>query len=81
MEQCYVAFMCYSCRRPLYTYLLELVFFLTCLLAFLFNSLLATWLDYQEAFDSVPHKWLIKALELAKVPEKIITVIKALMKK
>ena len=73
--------MCYSCRRPLYTYLLELVFFLTCLLAFLFNSLLATWLDYQEAFDSVPHKWLIKALELAKVPEKIITVIKALMKK
>ena len=81
MEQCYVAFMYYSCRRPLYTYLLELVFFLTCLLAFLFNSLLATWLDYQEAFDSVPHKWLIKALELAKVPEKIITVIKALMKK
>ena len=36
---------------------------------------------YQKAFDSVPHKWLIKALELAKVPERIITAIKTLMKK
>ena len=39
------------------------------------------WLDYQEAFDSVPHKWLITALELAKVPKKIITAIKILMQK
>ena len=39
------------------------------------------WLDYQKAFDSVPHKWLIKVLELAKVPERIITTIKTLMKK
>ena len=39
------------------------------------------WLDYQRAFDSVPHKWLIKAPELAKVPERIITAIKTLMKK
>ena len=43
--------------------------------------LITMWLDYQKAFDSVPHKWLIKALELAKVPEKIITAIKTLMKK
>ena len=45
------------------------------------RSLITMWLDYQKTFDSVPHKWLIKALELAKVPEKIITGIKALMKK
>ena len=45
------------------------------------SSLITIWLDYQKAFDSVPHNWLIKALELAKLPEKTITVIKALMKK
>ena len=44
-------------------------------------SLITVWLDYQKAFDSVQHKWLIKALELAKVPEKIITANKTLMKK
>ena len=32
------------------------------------HSLIRMWLDHQRAFDSVPHKWLIKALELAKVP-------------
>ena len=45
------------------------------------RSLITMWLDYQKAFDSVPHKWLIKALELAKVSERIIVVIKTLMKK
>ena len=45
------------------------------------RSLITMWLDYQKTFDSVPHKWLIKALELAKVPEKVITAIKTLMKK
>ena len=45
------------------------------------HSLITMWLDYQKAFDSVLHKWLIKALELAKVPKKIITAIKTLMKK
>ena len=30
-------------------------------------SLIIMWLDYQKAFDSVLHKGLIKALELAKV--------------
>ena len=45
------------------------------------RSLITMWLDYQKAFDSVPHKWLIQPLVLAKVPEKIITVIKILMKK
>ena len=45
------------------------------------RSLITTWLDCQKAFHSVPRKWLIKALELAKVPEKIITAITTLMKK
>ena len=45
------------------------------------RSLITMWLDYQKAFNSVPHMWLIKALELAKVPERIITAIKTLMKK
>ena len=44
------------------------------------RSLITMWLDYQKAFDSVPHEWLIKALELAKIPERIITAIKTLMK-
>ena len=35
--------------------------------------LITVWLDYQKAFDSVQRKWLIKALELAKIPEKIMT--------
>ena len=45
------------------------------------RSLVTMWLDYQKVFDSVPHKWLISALELAKVPKKIITAIKVLMQK
>ena len=30
------------------------------------------WFDYKKAFDSVPHSWIIKALELAKVPKQLI---------
>ena len=45
------------------------------------RSLVTLWLNYQKALDSVPHKWLIKALKLAKVPEKIINVLVNLMKK
>ena len=45
------------------------------------HSLVTIWLDYQKAFDSVPRKWPIKALKLAKVPEKIINPLINLMKK
>ena len=31
-----------------------------------------TWFDYKKAFDSVPHSWIIKALELARVPKQLI---------
>ena len=39
------------------------------------------WLDYQKAFDSVLHKGLIKALELAKVWAKIVNALKKVIKK
>ena len=45
------------------------------------GSLITVWLDYQKAFDSVPHEWLMKSLELAKVPIKIINALKELIKK
>ena len=46
-----------------------------------FCSLITICLDYPKAFNSVPRKWLIKALELAKEPENTITAIKTLMNK
>ena len=45
------------------------------------RNLVTVWLNCKKAFDSIPHGWLIKSLELAKVPEKIITAIKQLMAK
>ena len=30
------------------------------------------WFDYKKAFDSVPHSWIIKALELVRVPKQLI---------
>ena len=35
------------------------------------RNLYTVWLDYRKAFDSVPHEWLLYALKLAKVPQKI----------
>ena len=43
------------------------------------RNLVTVWLDYKKAFDSVPHSWLIRSLEMAKVPEKIILAIRQLM--
>ena len=40
------------------------------------RNLYTVWLDYCKAFDSVPHEWLLYALKLAKVPEKLIVAIK-----
>ena len=45
------------------------------------RSLVTMWLDYQKVFDSIPHKWLVKALELAKVPKVLINALKHLTTK
>ena len=45
------------------------------------RNLVTVWLDYKKAFDSVPHSWIIESLKLAKIPDKIIDVIKMLMSK
>ena len=45
------------------------------------RNIITVWLDYKETFDSVPHAWIIKSLELAKIPKLIIDVIRILMTK
>ena len=45
------------------------------------KNLVTVWLDYQKAFDSVPHSWIIESFELAKVPPAIIKAIEQLMYK
>ena len=42
------------------------------------RNLLCTWLDYQKAYDSIPHSWMLEALRLAKVPDDIIKSVKRL---
>ena len=32
------------------------------------KKIYTVWLDYQKAFDSVTHGWLLRSLKLAKVP-------------
>ena len=39
------------------------------------RNLFVMWFDYKKAFDSVPHNWILKALELAKVPPNLISAI------
>ena len=43
------------------------------------RNLFLMWFDYQKAFDSVPHSCIIKALQLAKVPENVLNAILRLM--
>ena len=38
------------------------------------------WFDYKKTLDSVPHNWILKALELAKVPPNLISAINRLTK-
>ena len=42
------------------------------------RNIFTVQLDYKKAFDSVPHKWLLYALKLAKVPAQLIEAIKRL---
>ena len=43
------------------------------------RNLITKWLTYKKAFDSVPHEWLIKSLDLAKLPEDLIRAIEHLI--
>jgi hypothetical protein len=36
------------------------------------RSLSIAWIDYQKAFDSVPHSWVKKSIELVGVNSKIV---------
>ena len=42
------------------------------------KNMFCLWLDYRKAFDSVLHLWLIKSLQLAKVPPILINAIEKL---
>jgi len=37
------------------------------------------WIDYQKAFNRVPHSWIIKSLELIGVKNKVISFTKKVM--
>ena len=43
------------------------------------NNLCMTWIDYQKAFDRVPHSWTIKYLELIGINNKVISFTKKVM--
>ena len=42
------------------------------------KNMFCLWLDYRNTFDSVSHPWLIKSLQLAKVPPILINAIEKL---
>ena len=44
------------------------------------RNLITIWLDYQKAFDSIHHDWMIQSLRLAKIPQKLIAAIETLTK-
>ena len=43
------------------------------------KNLFIMWFNYWKAFDSVRYDWIIQAIQLAKIPVKIINAIKNLM--
>ncbi|XP_044766273.1 uncharacterized protein LOC123322393 [Coccinella septempunctata] len=44
------------------------------------RSISVAWVDYKKAFDSVPHTWLLKVLEMHGISQKVIELLKHLMK-
>ncbi|MXP61692.1 reverse transcriptase family protein, partial [Pantoea sp. Taur] len=38
------------------------------------------WIDYQKAFDSVPHRWLIEILKIYKIDGKVVDLLERLIK-
>jgi hypothetical protein len=45
------------------------------------RKLCTAYIDYQKAYDSVPHSWLVKSLEIYKVDSKIIKCLRSMMLK
>ena len=45
------------------------------------RNLYIVYIDYRKAFDSVPHSWLIRVLEICKIDPLIINSLKQLIKK
>jgi hypothetical protein len=45
------------------------------------KTLIIEWIDYEKAFDSVPHNWTEKAIELIGVNNKIVKLCELSMKK
>jgi hypothetical protein len=43
------------------------------------KNLCVAWIDYQKAFDRVPHSWIIKSLQLIGINNKIISIAKKIM--
>ena len=43
------------------------------------RNLSTAWIDYKKAFDSVPHDWIVKALEIFKISPEIVNFIKVSM--
>ena len=39
------------------------------------------WIDYQKAFDKVPHSYIIKSLELLGINDKVVAFTKKVMPK
>ena len=39
------------------------------------NNLSTAWIDYKKAFDSVPHSWILKCLQMYKIHPVLITII------
>ena len=45
------------------------------------RNLSTAWIDYRKAFDSVPHDWLKRSLEMHQFPQKLINFFTATMTK
>ena len=43
------------------------------------KNLCMAWIDYQKAFDRVPHSWIIKSLELIGINNKVISFTRKVM--
>ena len=43
------------------------------------TNLSTAWIDYKKAFDSVPHSWIIKCMQVYKIDPQIVTLIEKAM--